>query len=96
MAIPFRNVIILCTCLMNYMISNALESQSNTGYTLVIRAMYMWQLKQNAIEPCFFLFLWFSCNPVDKYKGNKNLHGKNIAANLNVLNTDTNIFLIVM
>ena len=30
---------------MNYIISNALESQHNTGFTFVIRAMYMWQLK---------------------------------------------------
>ena len=30
---------------MNYIISNACESRSNTGYALAIKDMYMWQLK---------------------------------------------------
>ena len=39
------------TCLVtNYIISNAFEYQSNTGYSSVIRAMYMWQLKHSAID----------------------------------------------
>ena len=32
------------------MISNAFEFRFNTGYTLVIRAMYMWQFQQSAID----------------------------------------------
>ena len=35
---------------MNYIISNDFESQSDIDYTLVIRAMNIWQLKQSAID----------------------------------------------
>ena len=44
MAIHVKNTIILYKCLIiNCTIGNAFESQFNTGYTLIIKAMCMWQ-----------------------------------------------------
>ena len=54
-----------------YIISNTVKSQSNTDYTLVISAMYMWHLKQSAIDRhmAFYIDSRFSCNPVDMFMG---------------------------
>ena len=49
------------------------ESQSNTCYTLVIRAMYMWQLKQSATYGVFVLMQLFSYNSIDYIWASKNL-----------------------
>ena len=52
-----KNAIILCTCLiMNYLMSNTFESPSNTGYALVISAMYMWRIKQSGIDRAIWCF----------------------------------------
>ena len=54
------NASMLYICLiviMNYIISNAFESRSNTSYTLVIRAKYMWMLKQSAKHTAIWCFI---------------------------------------
>ena len=57
MAIHILNAIVLYACLkINYIISNAFESRSNTGYTLVTKAKYIWMLKQSAINRAMWCF----------------------------------------
>ena len=51
MAVRIKKAIILYTYLiLNYKFSNTVHSQLNTSYTLVIRAINMWHLKQSAID----------------------------------------------
>ena len=44
------SIILYKYLIMNDITSNAFESQSNTGFTFAIRAVYIWHLKQSAID----------------------------------------------
>ena len=92
MAMHIKNAIILYTCLiMNHITGNALESRSNTCYSLVIRAMYMCQLKQKAKDRaiwCFYfdaMHFMYYCREI---YGIVNLHVNYIAVNYMSLNAD--------
>ena len=47
MEIHIKNAIILCKFfIINATISNAFEYKFNTGYTLIIKVVYRWQLNK--------------------------------------------------
>ena len=55
MATLIKYAIILYKCFATTnIISNAVGYQFSTGFAFVIRVMYMWQLKQSAIDGAIF------------------------------------------